>query len=126
MLASMVDQPPHIPIVRARVTAPNDFLPADLLRAWLRLKLNVPVDFDADENAEAVTGVYLTREDGGVLSLERPHEDQSIISVPGQTPQPISVPVRTLEDCLTEELRRMDPDEVYADVINKGWDLISH
>ena len=44
----------------------------------------------------------------------------------GQTPQPISVPVRTLEDCLTEELRRMDPDEVYADVINKGWDLISH
>ncbi len=126
MLASMVDQPPHIPIVHARVTAPSDFLPADLLRAWLRLKLNVPVDFDADENAEAVTGVYLTRQDGGVLSLERPHEDQSIISVPGQTPQPISVPVRTLEDCLTEELRRMDPDEVYADVINKGWALIWH
>lgn len=126
MLASMVDQPPHIPIVRAHVTAPNDFLPADLLCAWLRLKLNVPVDFEADEHAEAVTGVYLTRQDGGVLSLERPHEDQSIISVPGQTPQPISVPVRTLEDCLTEELRRMDPDEVYADVINKGWDLISH
>ena len=126
MLASMVDQPPHIPIVHARVTAPNDFLPADLLRAWLRLKLNVPVDFEVDENAAAVTGVYLTRQDGGVLSLERPHEDQSIISVPGQTPQPISVPVRTLEDCLTEELRRMDPDEVYADVINKGWDLIWH
>ncbi len=126
MLASMVDQPPHIPIVRARVTAPSDFLPADLLRAWLRLKLNVPVDFEVDENAAAVTGVYLTRQDGGVLSLERPHEDQSIISVPGQTPQPISVPVRTLEDCLTEELRRMDPDEVYADVINKGWDLIWH
>ncbi len=38
MLASMVDQPPHIPIVRARVTAPNDFLPADLLCAWLRRK----------------------------------------------------------------------------------------
>ena len=126
MLASMVDQPPHIPIVHARVTAPNDFLPADLLRAWLRLKLNVPVDFEVDENAAAVTGVYLTRQDGGVLSLERPHADQSIISVPGQTPQPISVPVRTLEDCLTEELRRMDPDEVYADVINKGWDLIWH
>ena len=78
------------------------------------------------EALQPCTGVYLTRQDGGVLSLERPHEDQSIISVPGQTPQPISVPVRTLEDCLTEELRRMDPDEVYADVINKGWDLIWH
>ena len=97
-----------------------------MLCAWLRLKLNVTVDFEADEHAEAVTGVYLTRQDGGVLSLERPHEDQSIISIPGQAPQPISVPVRTLEDCLTEELRRMDPDEVYADVINKGWDLIWH
>ena len=46
--------------------------------------------------------------------------------MPGQAPQTISVPVRTIEDCLTEELRRIDPDEIYADVINKGWDLIRH
>ena len=38
----------------------------------------------------------------------------------------MSVPMRTIEDCLTEELRRIDPDEIYAEVINEGWDLIRH
>ncbi|MBT1181392.1 glucose-6-phosphate dehydrogenase assembly protein OpcA [Bifidobacterium sp. CP2] len=125
MLASMLDQPPHLPITAAKVTGPRDFLPMDMLCAWLRLKLGVTVDVEYVDDAEAVTGVYLTREDG-VVSLERPHEDQALISMPGQTPQAISVPVRTIEDCLTEELRRIDPDEVYGEVINEGWDLIRH
>ena len=72
-----------------------------------------------------MTGVYLTCEDG-VISLERPYEDQALILLPGQTPQEVSVPMRTIEDCLTEELRRIDPDEIYAEVINEGWDLIRH
>ncbi|KAB7788934.1 glucose-6-phosphate dehydrogenase assembly protein OpcA [Bifidobacterium cebidarum] len=125
MLASMLDQPPHLPVTAVKVTGPKEFLPMDLLCAWLRLKLSVNVDVEYVDDAEAVTGVYLTRADG-VVSLERPHEDQALISMPGQTPQAISVPVRTIEDCLTEELRRIDPDEVYAEVINKGWDLIRH
>ncbi|KFI92785.1 putative OpcA protein [Bifidobacterium saguini DSM 23967] len=125
MLASMLDQPPHLPIIAVKVTGPQEFLPMDLLCAWLRLKLGVQVDVEYVNDAEAVTGVYLTREDG-VVSLERPHEDQALISMPGQAPQTISVPVRTIEDCLTEELRRIDPDEVYAEVINEGWDLIRH
>ncbi|NEG54911.1 glucose-6-phosphate dehydrogenase assembly protein OpcA [Bifidobacterium platyrrhinorum] len=125
LLASMLDQPPHLPITAAKVTGPKEFLPMDLLCAWLRLKLGVPVDVEYVDGAEAVTGVYLTRADG-VVSLERPHEDQALISTPGQTPQAISVPVRTIEDCLTEELRRIDPDEIYAEVINEGWDLIRH
>ena len=70
-------------------------------------------------DAQAVTGVYLTREDG-VISLERPYEDQALISLPGQTPQEVSVPMRTIEDCLTEELRRIDPDEIYAEVISSA------
>ncbi|MBT1173328.1 glucose-6-phosphate dehydrogenase assembly protein OpcA [Bifidobacterium sp. MA2] len=125
MLASMLDQPPHLPITAAKVSGPKEFLPMDMLCAWLRLKLDVPVDVEYVDDAEAVTGVYLTRDDG-VISLERPFEDQALISMPGQTPQPISVPVRTIEDCLTEELRRIDPDEIYAEVINEGWDLIRH
>ena len=125
MLASMLDQPPHLPITAVKVSGPKEFLPMDLLCAWLRLKLGVPVDVEYVDDAEAVTGVYLTRADG-VVSLERPYEDQALISMPGQTPQPISVPVRTIEDCLTEELRRIDPDEIYAEVINEGWDLIRH
>lgn len=125
LLASMLDQPPHLPITGVKVAGPRDFLPMDLLCAWLRLKLGVSVDTEYVDDAEAVTGVYLTREDG-IVSLERHHEDEALISMPGQATQSISVPVRTIEDCLTEELRRIDPDEIYAEVINEGWDLIRH
>ena len=43
MLATMLDQPPHLPISTVKVSGPKGFLPMDLLAAWLRLKLNVPV-----------------------------------------------------------------------------------
>lgn len=125
MLATMLDQPPHLPISTVKVSGPKGFLPMDLLAAWLRLKLNVPVIMEEVPGATAVTGVYLTRADG-TLSLERSDakEGIAVISTPGQSPQSISVPTRTLEECLSEELRRLDPDEVYAEVITQGWNLI--
>ena len=125
MLATMLDQPPHLPIVSARVTGPKGFLPMDMLAAWLRLKLGVSVAIEDVPGAKAVTGVYLERRDG-VLSVERPSADQgvAVISMPGQQPQTMAVPARTLEECLSEELRRLDPDEVYAEVLTRGWDLI--
>lgn len=126
MLASMLDQPPHLPVSNVRVTGPKDFLPMDLLAAWLRLRLNVPVVVEDVPGAKAVTGVYLTRADG-VLSLERPSTDDGVAvqSVPGQSPQTISVPARTIEECLSEELGRLYPDEIYAEVVTQGWDLIN-
>jgi len=67
----------------------------------------------------------LTRGDG-VLSLERPSTDDgfAVISVPGQSPQTISVPARTLEECLSEELGRLYPDEIYSEVVSQGLDLV--
>jgi hypothetical protein len=32
----------------------------------------------------------------------------------------ISLPRRSLRDCLAEELRRLDPDDLFGDVIQKG------
>ena len=99
---------------------------ATLLVQFVDLRLNVPVVIEDDPNATAVTGVYLTRSDG-VLSLERPSTDDGIAvqNVPGQSPQTISVPARTLEECLSEELGRLYPDEIYAEVVTQGWDLIN-
>lgn len=125
MIASMLDQPPHLPVSNVRVTGQKDYLPLDLLAAWLRLRLNVPVMIEEDPDATAVTGVYLTRGDG-VLSLERPSTDDgfAVISVPGQSPQTISVPARTLEECLSEELGRLYPDEIYNEVVSRGLELV--
>ncbi|MDF7640784.1 glucose-6-phosphate dehydrogenase assembly protein OpcA [Bifidobacterium sp. ESL0784] len=123
MLATTTDQPPHLPIESVKVSGQPDYLPVKLLAAWLALKLNVPVELGYVTGAEGITGVYLNRSDG-VISLERPDSREAVISQPGQTPQRVSMPLRSLEDCLSEELRRIDPDEVYADVIRTGWDMV--
>lgn len=126
MLASLLDQPPHMPIQSVKITGPADFLPTDLLAAWLRLCLNVPVTLVNEPDATAVTGVYLTRADGGVISLERCPADEGLATVhmPGQAEQGVAMPTRTLSECLNEELGRLYPDEIYAQVVGKGWDLI--
>ncbi|CAH0302797.1 hypothetical protein SRABI83_04576 [Arthrobacter sp. Bi83] len=36
------------------------------------------------------------------------------LTQPGQPAQRISLPRRSLRDCLAEELRRLDPDEVFG------------
>jgi glucose-6-phosphate dehydrogenase assembly protein OpcA len=39
------------------------------------------------------------------------------LTQPGQPAQRISLPRRSLRDCLAEELRRLDPDEVFGQVV---------
>ncbi|WP_173400889.1 OpcA/G6PD domain-containing protein, partial [Arthrobacter sp. 35/47] len=39
---------------------------------------------------------------------------------PDQPVQRISLPRRSLKDCLAEELRRLDPDDVFGEVITEG------
>ena len=42
------------------------------------------------------------------------------LSQPGQPERKIALPRRTDVDCVIEELRRLDPDELFADVLTKG------
>jgi glucose-6-phosphate dehydrogenase assembly protein OpcA len=39
------------------------------------------------------------------------------LTQPGQPAQRISLPRRSLQDCLVEELRRLDPDDVYGETV---------
>lgn len=120
MLASMLDQPPHLPILSVKVSGPKHYVPLHLLAQWLKISLNVPVEIVEDSSAHAITEVSLKRQDGE-LSLTRPSgSSQAIISLPGQASQPISMPIRSLQDCLSEELRRIDPDEIYAQLIHEN------
>ncbi|MEK0307145.1 glucose-6-phosphate dehydrogenase assembly protein OpcA [Bifidobacterium favimelis] len=125
MLASMLDQPPHLPIRSVRVTGQAHYLPLELLASWLAMKLGVPVQVERKEGAQAITGVFFEREDG-TLGMERERGDQAVISQPGQADQGVSLPLRTDVDCMNEELGRLDPDEVYGEVITRGWPLVDH
>ncbi|MCX8647797.1 glucose-6-phosphate dehydrogenase assembly protein OpcA [Bifidobacterium sp. B4001] len=123
LLASMMDQPPHLPVTSVRVTGQTHFLPLELLASWLALKLGVPVTIERDPQAQAITGVFFKRSDG-TMSMERHKADQARINQPGQASQTISMPLRTAVDCMSEEMGRLDPDEVYRDVISRGWPMV--
>ncbi|MFC0265805.1 glucose-6-phosphate dehydrogenase assembly protein OpcA [Alloscardovia macacae] len=127
LLAALVDEPPHTEIQSVTVRGNSHSLSVDLLGAWLAWALKVPVSFEVDEHVSAVRGVVFHRTDGDSV-IERPSDASSdlFITKPGQMKQTISVPHRTLGDCMTEELRRLDPDEIYNAVLTEGWDMISH
>lgn len=125
-LAAILDQPPYEPVTAVRVRGASDSPSTALLAAWLRLALDVPVDWgylDPDEWPHGIKSVSLVR-DSGEVRLERPTSGAAILTQPGQPSHELAFPRRTLRECLAEELRRLDPDVLYGRVITEGWELL--
>jgi len=125
-LAAVLDQPPFEPVLRAEVTGAGDSPSTGLLAAWLRLKLDVPVDYrylPVEQWAHGIKSVRLRRTSGDIV-LERPEPGVAQLIQPDQPRQELSFPRRTLRECLAEELRSLDPDVLYGRVITAGWELL--
>jgi hypothetical protein len=56
----------------------------------------------------------------GVVDLHRPLPAPALLSQPDQPAQNVSLPRRSLLECLTEELRHQGADTLYGDVITSG------
>jgi glucose-6-phosphate dehydrogenase assembly protein OpcA len=125
-LAAVLDQPPYEPITGVDVAGAADSPSTLLLAAWLRLQLQVPVQYDLASRAigsGGIHGVKMERETG-VIELRREVPNVARLSQPGQPTHDLSLPRRSLRDCLAEELRRLDPDDLYGEVITKGLALL--
>lgn len=123
-IASLLEEPPATPIKSVTLFGADHYLSVDLLGAWLALRLDVPVDIERDAAFVGVEGVTFICEDGE-FGLHREDERVSVQML-GEIAQTLPMPLRTTEDCLSEELRRLNPDEVYAEVIEQGWTLVDH
>jgi glucose-6-phosphate dehydrogenase assembly protein OpcA len=125
-LAAILDQPPFERVTRVRVRGASDSPSTALLAAWLRLALDVPVDWGylpTEEWPHGIKSVTLVRESGEVV-LERPSPAVALLTQPGQPQHDLAFPRRSLRECLAEELRRLDPDVLYGRVITEGWALL--
>ncbi|MEZ3160085.1 glucose-6-phosphate dehydrogenase assembly protein OpcA [Microbacterium sp. BWT-B31] len=125
-LAAILDQPPYEAVLRARVLGAGDSPSTSLLAAWLRLALDVPVEWgylEPSEWSHGIKSVLLVRASGDVL-LERPSPGVAILTQPGQPSHELAFPRRSLRECLAEELRRLDPDLLYGRVISEGLELL--
>jgi glucose-6-phosphate dehydrogenase assembly protein OpcA len=63
-----------------------------------------------------MVSVRLERRSGPV-DLMRPDGRTATLRQPGQPDRLIALARRTVPDCLAEELRRLDPDEVYGEAL---------
>jgi glucose-6-phosphate dehydrogenase assembly protein OpcA len=115
-LAAVLDQADGTPIIAVAVEGASDSPSTILLAAWLRRALDVPVTIVADPARTGIRGVQLIRTSGDIR-LFRPGLSVAELTQPGQPAQRISLPRRSLRDCLAEELRRLDPDEVFGETV---------
>jgi glucose-6-phosphate dehydrogenase assembly protein OpcA len=118
-LAAALDQADDSPVTAVTVEGASDSPSTLLLAAWLTLALEAPVTIVADPAGTGIRRVRLSRA-GGDIQLFRPGLTVAELTQPGQPAQRISLPRRNLKDCLAEELRRLDPDEVFGEVITMG------
>jgi glucose-6-phosphate dehydrogenase assembly protein OpcA len=119
-LAAALDQSDGSdPITGLQVEGASDSSSTLLLASWLHRALDVPISVIEDPRGTGIRTVIIERGDGNV-ELTRPGTSEATLSQPGQPDQKIALPRRSLQDCLAEELRRLDPDLVFGEVVTEG------
>jgi glucose-6-phosphate dehydrogenase assembly protein OpcA len=119
LLAAALDQPPYEPVLGATVTGATDSSSTDMLAAWLANTLRCPVTRARRRAGTGLESVRLERRSGDI-DLVRPEGSIATLTQPGQPDRRISLARRQLAECLADELRRLDPDEIYMETILHG------
>ncbi|MEX5305841.1 glucose-6-phosphate dehydrogenase assembly protein OpcA [Kocuria sp. CPCC 205258] len=118
-LAAVLDQAEPAPVREVVVEGCGRSPSVVLLGTWLGTRLDADVTLVNSPGPRRLDRVTLVRDDGEIV-LERPGRSVAMLRQPGQPDQQIAMPVRDLNACIAEELRRLDPDEVYGEVITTG------
>ncbi|HVE63340.1 MAG TPA: glucose-6-phosphate dehydrogenase assembly protein OpcA [Mycobacteriales bacterium] len=114
LLAAALDHPTER-ITAAEVAAARGNASAQLLCAWLTVRLGVPVTARASRGP-GITEVRLTTARGDI-ALTRPDGVRAVLSRPGQPDRGVALARRRTSDLIAEELRRLDADEPYAETL---------
>ncbi|MBV9142527.1 MAG: glucose-6-phosphate dehydrogenase assembly protein OpcA [Pseudonocardiales bacterium] len=112
LLAAALDLPPYEAVEAATVTGAADNPSADLLAGWLRSRLHVPVRLRPSPPGGGILSAILERPSGPV-ELVRPAGKVGTLRQPGQPESRVPLRRRPVRECLAEELRRLESDEIY-------------
>ena len=88
---------------------------ADLIAAWLGLRLGIEV-VRGESAGPGITCVSFETPDGRV-TISRPDGRMATLSWPGHPERRVALHRRETADLIAEELRRLEPDEVYAETL---------
>ncbi|OHU97365.1 glucose-6-phosphate dehydrogenase assembly protein OpcA [Mycobacterium talmoniae] len=120
LLTSALDQPPYEPVTSALVSGLKTEPALDVLAGWLAGRIDGPV-----RRAVGELKVELVRSTETV-TLSRPQE--GVTATLSRTARPdalVPLPRRDVSECLAEDLRRLDPDEIYFTAL-QGIDRVEY
>ncbi|WOF22329.1 glucose-6-phosphate dehydrogenase assembly protein OpcA [Microbacterium betulae] len=121
-LAAILDQRPGHAVTAVEVTGDPEGSSSNLLTAWLGAALAAPahlVEHDAQHERiddDGVHSVRLRHADGDIV-LARTSDRFADLSWPGRRTQRLLLPSASLRDKLSEELRQLDPDDVFGSAL---------
>jgi glucose-6-phosphate dehydrogenase assembly protein OpcA len=112
LLAAAMDEPPFEPVQSVSVSGLRDEPALDILAGWLARRLGCPVYRQTGE-----LRVELRRKSVSI-AIARPQTGvTATLTRTGDPVQRIALARRETRDCLAEELRRLDADEIYAEAL---------
>jgi glucose-6-phosphate dehydrogenase assembly protein OpcA len=120
LLAATLDQAPYDPITSVLVSGLKDEPALDILAGWLAGRLDCPVS-----RAVGELKVELTRASETIV-LSRPQEGiTATLTRTGRPDAQIPLARRETRDCLAEDMRRLDADEIYFEAL-QGIDKVDY
>jgi len=114
LLAATLDQP-HPALETGEVEAEQDNPTADLIASWLNLRLDIPMRRGVS-GGPGITRVSFGTGDGDI-AVSRLDGRTATLAWPGRPDRMVALHRRETAELLAEELRRLDPDEVYAETL---------
>lgn len=120
LLASALDQPPHEPVTGALVSGLADEPALDILAGWLAARIEGPVRRVAGELKVELSQPSQT------ISLSRPQDGSTAtLRRTGRPDALLPLARRETRECLAEDLRRLDADEIYREAL-AGIDKVQY
>lgn len=112
LLAAAMDEPPFEPVESVTVSGLREEPALDMLAGWLAGRLGCPVHRRTGDL------VVELRRPSVSISIARPQTGvTATLTRTGDPVQRIALARRETRDCLAEELRRLDADEIYAEAL---------
>lgn len=114
LLSSALDEP-HDGVDAVTVEAESGSPSAKLLALWLGARLGV----DVEERVSAGPGITEVRLRSGEteIAISRPDGRLAVLTRPGQPDRPVALHRRPTAELIAEEMRWLDPDDMYGEVV---------
>ena len=96
---------------------------AQLLAGWVSSRCGCPITVEESERKPGVSGVesvVLTLDQKEEVQIHADRKGGAVITQPFRPDAAVALPERVLGDLLSEELRRLDPDEPYSDALESA------